>query len=312
MNIHKNARTTPRSRALLIHRVLVEHWPAAQVARSLGVSVRTVYKWLARYRALGTAGLQDRSSAARRRPHALPAAWIALIRLMRQSKLVAVEIAQRLPLARSTISAVLARVGLNRLRYLTPPEPVHRYQWERPGEMVHVDIKKLGRFARAGHRVTGHRHTPSAGRGWEYAHVAVDDCTRFSYVEILPDQKRYTTTRFWLRAVREFERRGIHVQRVLTDNGGAYRSRPFRKACRWLGISTKRTRPYRPQTNGKAERFIQTLQRKWAYAVSYATSEDRRAALPAWMQFYNEERSHAGLNQKTPLSKLLQFAEQRS
>jgi len=312
MNIHKNARTTPRSRAMLIHRVMVERWPVAEVALSFGVSVRTVYKWLARYREHGAAGLQDRTSAARRHPHALPGAWIALIRLLRQSKLVAADIAQRLPLARSTISAVLRRIGLNRLCYLTPPAPVQRYEWERPGELVHVDIKKLGRFDRAGHRVTGHRHVPSAGRGWEYAHVAVDDCSRFSYVEILPDQKRYTTTRFWLRAVREFARRGIQVQRVLTDNGGAYRSRPFRKACRWLGIDTKRTRPYRPQTNGKAERFIQTLQRKWAYAVSYPTSEHRRAALPAWMQFYNEHRPHASLSRQTPHSRLLQFAEQRS
>lgn len=312
MNIHKNARTTPRSRAMLIHRVLVERWHVAEVAMSFGVSKRTVYKWLARYRLEGTVGLQDRSSAALRHPHALSPAWVALVRLMRHAKLVAAEIADRLPLARSTISATLARIGLGRLRFLTPPEPLQRYEWQRPGELVHVDIKKLGRFARAGHRITGQRHTASAGKGWEYAHVAIDDCSRFSYVEILPDQKRYTATRFWLRAVREFQRRGIQVQRVLTDNGGAYRSRPFRKACRWLGIATKRTRPYRPQTNGKAERFIQTLQRQWAYAVPYATSEQRRAALPAWMQFYNEERGHASLSKQTPLSKLLQFAEQRS
>ncbi len=312
MNIHKNARTTPRSRAMLIHRVLVEHWPVAEVALSFGVSKRTVYKWLARYRTEGKAGLQDRSSAALRHPYALSPAWVALVRLLRQTKLVAAEIAARLPLARSTISAVLARIGLGRLQFLTPPEPVQRYEWQRPGELVHVDIKKLGRFGRAGHRVTGNRNTASAGKGWEYAHVAVDDCSRFSYVEILPDQKRYTATRFWLRAVREFRRRGIQVQRVLTDNGGAYRSRPFRKACRWLGIATKRTRPYRPQTNGKAERFIQTLQRKWAYAVPYATSEQRRAALPNWMRFYNEERGHASLSKQTPISKLLQFAEQRS
>ena len=189
MNIHKNARTTPRSRAMLIHRVLVERWPVAEVALSFGVSERTVYKWLARYRAHGTAGLQDRSSVARRHPHALSVTWIALIRLLRQSKLVAAEIAQRLPLARSTISAVLTRIGLSRLRFVTPPEPVQRYEWERPGELVHVDIKRLGRFAQAGHRVTG-RRTGSVGAGWEYAHVAVDDCSRFSYVEILPDQKR--------------------------------------------------------------------------------------------------------------------------
>jgi transposase InsO family protein len=312
MNVHKNARTTPRSRAVIVQRVLIEHWPVAKVAMSFGVSTRTVYKWLARYRREGATGLQDRASAAGRHPHALSPAWVALVRLLRHAKLVAAEIAARLPLARSTISAVLARLGLNRLRLLTPPEPVRRYQWERPGELVHVDVKKLGRFARPDHRVTGQRHTASAGQGWEYAHVAVDDCSRFSYVEILPDQKRYTATRFWLRAVREFKRYGIRIQRVLTDNGGAYRSRPFRKACRWLGIATKRTRPYRPQTNGKAERFIQTLQRKWAYAVPYSSSDQRRAALPTWMQFYNEERGHASLSKQTPLSKLLQFAEQQS
>lgn len=311
MNIHKNARTTPQSRAMLIHRVRIDGWPVGEVAMSFGVSKRTVYKWLARHREEGVAGLQDRSSAARRHPHALAPAWVALVRLLRQAKLVAAEIAQRTPLARSTVSAVLARIGLNRLRYLVPPVPVQRYEWERPGELVHVDIKKLGRFAQAGHRVTGQR-SGSVRAGWEYVHVAVDDCSRFSYAEVLPDQKRYTTTRFWLRAVREFERHGIHVERVLSDNGGAYRSRPFGKACRWLGITTKRTRPYRPQTNGKAERFIQTLQRKWAYAVSYASSEQRRAALPNWMRIYNEERPHASLNRKTPLSKLLQFAEQRS
>jgi len=210
------------------------------------------------------------------------------------------------------MTAVLRRIGLGRLRKLSPLKPVPRYEWQRPGELVHLDIKKLGRFTRAGHRVTGRRHTPSAGHGWEYAHVAIDDCSRFSYVEILPDQKRYTTTRFWLRAVREFRRRGIQVQRVLTDNGGAYCSRPFRKVCRWLRITAKRTRPYRPQTNGKAERFIQTLQRKWAYALPYATSDERRAALPAWMRFYNEHRPHASIHQQTPLSRLAQFAEQRS
>ena len=312
MNIHKNARTTPLSRVMLVRRVLIDRWPIAEVARSLGISTRTVYKWLARYRAEGARGLEDRSSIARRHPHALPPAWIALVRLMRHAKLVAAEIAAQLPVARSTVGAVLRRIGLGRLRELTPPKPVQRYEWQRPGELVHLDIKKLGRFTRAGHRVTGRRHTPSAGHGWEYAHVAIDDCSRFSYVEILPDQKRYTTTRFWLRAVREFRRRGIQVQRVLTDNGGAYCSRPFRKACRWLQITAKRTRPYRPQTNGKAERFIQTLQRKWAYAVPYATSDDRRAALPAWMRFYNEHRPHAGLHQQTPLSRLAQFAEQRS
>jgi transposase InsO family protein len=312
MNMHKNARTTPQSRALLVHRVLREHWPVSAAAIAFGISERTVYKWLARYRAEGFSGLADRRSIAHRRPHALAPAWLALIRLLRQARLVAAEIAQHLPMARSTVSAVLVRLGWPRLRDLVPPEPARRYEWQRPGELVHVDIKKLGRFRRAGHRVTGQRHTPTAGQGWEYAHVAVDDCSRFSYVEILPDQKRYTATRFWLRAVREFQRHGIRIERVLTDNGGAYRSRPFRKACRWLGIATKRTRPYRPQTNGKVERFIQTLIRKWAYAAPYTTSDQRRAALPGWLRFYNERRPHASLHNQTPVSKLAQFSEQRS
>jgi len=312
MNIHKNARTTPRSRALLVHRVLQEHWPVSAVALAFGVSERTVYKWLARYRAEGLAGLVDRGSTAHRHPHALAPVWPALIRVMRQAKLVAAEIAVRLPLARSTVSAVLRRLGLSRLRYLNPPEPVRRYEWSRPGELVHVDTKKLGRIAQPSHRVTGDRRHSLRGVGWEYAHVAIDDCSRYSYVEILPDEKRYTATAFWLRAVRAFRQRGIRVERVLTDNGGAYCSRPFRKACRWLGIKAKRTRPYRPQTNGKAERMIQTLLRKWAYAVPYANSAHRRAALETWLRFYNEERPHASLHRKTPLGRLAQFAEQRS
>lgn len=312
MNIHKNARTTPYSRAMLVQRVLIEHRPVAEVASAFAVSSRTVYKWLARYRAEGASGLQDRSSAARRHPHALAPAWVALVRLLRQAKLVAAQIARRVPIARSTVSAILARLGVSRLRNLAPTQPVCRYERQRPGELVHLDIKKLGRFMRPGHRLTGDPHRAHGRGGWEYAHVAVDDCTRFSYVEVLPDDKRYTTTRFWLRALREFRRRGIGVERVLTDNGGAYCSRPFRKACRWLDIATKRTRPHRPQTNGKAERFIQTLQRQWAYAVPYITSDQRRAALPQWLQFYNEERPHAALNGQTPAQRLARFAEQRS
>ena len=310
MNVHKNARTTPRSRALLVHRVLREHWPVSAVAIAFGVSQRTVYKWLARYRAEGIFGLRDRSCAAHRRPHALAAPWLGLIKLLRQGRLVAAEIAARLPLARSTVSAVLSRVGWGRLRYLTPTPPAQRYEWSRPGELVHLDTKKLGRIVRPSHRVTGDRRDTVDGAGWEYAHVAIDDCSRFAYVEILPDEKRYTATAFWLRALREFRRRGIAVERVLTDNGSAYRSRPFRKVCRWLGITAKRTRPYRPQTNGKAERMIQTLLRKWAYAIPYANSAQRHAALAPWMQFYNEERPHASLNRQTPLSRIAQFAEQ--
>jgi transposase InsO family protein len=297
---------------MLVELVLIDHWRVMEVASAYGISQRTVYKWLARYRAEGVAGLQDRSSVAHRRRHALAPVWIALVRALRQTKLVAAQIAQRVPIARSTVSAILARLGWGQLRHLQPVAPIHRYEWQQPGELVHLDIKKLGRFSRPGHRVTGARDREHAGGGWEYAHVAVDDCTRFSYVEVLPDEKRYTVTGFWLRALREFRRHGIRVQRVLTDNGGAYCSRPFRKTCRWLGIVTKRTRPHRPQTNGKAERFIQTLQRQWAYGVPYANSNHRRAALPLWLRFYNEQRPHAALNRQTPAQRLAQFPEQRS
>ena len=312
MNIHKNARTTPQSRAMLVHRVLEEHWPVSAAAQAFGVSSRTVYKWLARFKAEGLPGLHDRRSVAHRRPHALPAAWLALIRLLRAGKLVASEIAAQLPLARSTVSAALARMGLGRLWQSSQPAAVQRYEWPRPGDLVHLDTKKLGRIVRPSHRVTGNRRDAIRGAGWEFAHVAVDDCSRFAYVELLPDEKRYTATRFMLRAVRAFRQRGVTVRRILTDNGSAYRSRAFRKACRWLAITAKRTRAYTPRTNGKAERLIQTLIRKWAYATSYADSAARHAALAPWLQFYNEERPHAGLNRHTPIQRLAQFAEQRS
>jgi len=311
MNIHKNARTTPQSRAMLVHRVLKEHWPVSAVAEAFGISVRTVYKWLARFKAHGTAGLEDRRSIAQRRPHALAPAWLALIRLLRARKLVAAEIAQRLPVARSTVSAVLARLGLGRIWQATPVV-VQRYERAHPGELLHLDTKKLARIQQPGHRVTGNRQVMARGVGYEFAHVAIDDYSRFAYVELLADEKRYTTSRFLLRALRAFQQRGIRVQRVLTDNGTAYRSRPFRRACRWLGISAKRTRPYRPQTNGKAERLIQTLLRKWAYAIPYASSHARAAALQPWLRFYNEERPHASLNGQPPVSRLAQLAEQQS
>jgi transposase InsO family protein len=312
MNIHKNARTTPQSRAILVHRVLQEHWAVSAVAEAFGVSPRTVYKWVARFRSEGTMGLQDRRSVAHRRPHALAPAWLELIRLLRSAKLVAAEIARRLPLARSTVSAVLARLGLGRVWQAATVTPVKRYEWSQPGDLLHLDTKKLGRIVRPSHRVTGDPRHRVRGIGWEYAHVAIDDCSRFAYVELLPDEKRYTSTRFLLRALRALRERGITVQRVLTDNGVAYRSRAFRKACRWLGITAKRTRPYRPQTNGKAERMIQTLMRKWAYAVPYGSSAARQAALRHWLRFYNEQRPHASLNRQTPVGRLAQFVEQRS
>ena len=310
MNMHKNARTTPHSRVLMIKRVREDGWPVKTTAVAAGVSVRTVYKWLARYRNEGPAGLIDRSSTPRLRPHALSSVWIELIRSLREARHVAHSIARQLQLARSTVSAVLSRLGWGRLSQLTPPVPVVRYERRTPGELVHLDVKKLGRFNRPGHRVTGERKV--GGAGWEYVHIAIDDYSRVAYAEVLPDERRYTATRFLIRALREFKRYGIRVARVLTDNGGAYRSRPFRKACRFLNIASKRTRPYRPQTNGKAERFIQTLLRGWAYALAYPSSQYRSQALAPWLHFYNETRPHASLNHQPPISRLCEFSEQRS
>lgn len=310
MNIHKNARTTPLSRALMIKRVLEQGWTVNAAAAAAGVSERTVYKWLGRYREEGAAGLQDRPSIAHRLPHALSSAWVGLIRSLRQGRLVAYAIAQRLRLPRSTVSAVLARLGLGKLAALTVPAPAVRYEHGAPGALLHLDIKKLGRFRSPGPAFSGRWRR--AGGGWEHVHVAIDDCSRLAYAEVLPNQKRYTTAYFLVRALRFYQQRGIRVLRVLTDNGGAYRSRPFAKVCRWLDICARRTRPYRPQTNGKAERFIQTLMRGWAHATTYLSSEHRAQALIPWLRFYNEERPHASLNHQPPISRIKAFAEQRS
>ena len=278
MNVHKNARTTPQSRALLVHRILREHWPVSAVAIAFGISERTVYKWLARYRAQGAAGLLDRSSAARRRVHALRPAWLALIRLLRHAKLVAAEIAARLPVARSTVSSVLHRLGLGRLRYLNPKPPVIRYERERPGELIHLDTKKLGKIDGIGHRITGHRTgmTKNRGIGWDHLHVAIDDASRLAYTEILPDDRKESATAFLARSLAFFGQHGVTVERVMTDNGSAYRSREFAVAIGAAGLKHIRTRPYTPRTNGKAERFIQSSLREWAYAVPYLNSAHRR------------------------------------
>jgi transposase InsO family protein len=291
-------------------RRIEDGWPVQATAVAAGVSTRTVYKWLARYRNEGPPGLIDRPSVARVRPHALSQTWIELIRTLREARHVAHSIARQLKLARSTVSAVLSRLKWGRLGALAQPVPAVRYERTSPGELVHLDVKKLGRFNRPGHRVAGERK--SAGAGWEYVHVAIDDYSRLAYAEVLPDEQRYTVTRFLLRALREFKRFGIRVARILTDNGASYRSRPFMKVCRFLGISAKRTRPYRPQTNGKAERFIQTLLRGWAYVIAYPSSQHRAQALAPWLRFYNETRPHARLNHQPPISRLREFSEQRS
>jgi transposase InsO family protein len=301
MNAHKNARTTPFGRAVMVRRVLEEGWSVASVATAFEINARTVRKWLARFRIEGHAGLQNRSSAPHLVANKLPAPWLAMIaRLRRDYRMTGEEIAGRLHLSRSTVAGHLARLGLGRLSQLAPSEPARRYNRARAGELVHFDTKKLARFRRVGHRITGDRRHGSDGAGWEFVHVAVDDASRLAFVEVLPDEKRQSVTSFLVRALRWFKTLGVRVERVMTDNGSGYVSRLFRKACRILHLRHIRTRPYTPKTNGKAERFIQTLLREWAYALPYRSSETRAADLPRWLRHYNLERPHASLARQAP------------
>jgi transposase InsO family protein len=293
---------------LIVQRVDVEGWSAARTAAALGVSVRTVHKWRARYRAEGDAGLPDRSSAPRRVPHRTAAVREARVVALRQQRLTGLAIAQRLRLPRATVGAVLRRHGLGRLPALTPPEPVQRYERARPGELLHLDIKTLGRIGQIGHRVHGDWRRKSRGIGWEHVHVCVDDASRVAYVELLPTLQHADAVGFLERAVGWFARHGVQAERVLTDNGSAYVSQAFAAACTRLGVRHKRTRPYRPRTNGKAERFIQTLLREWAYQRPYATSARRRRALAPWLRYYNHTRPHTALHYRPPITRLPEVA----
>jgi transposase InsO family protein len=304
MRLHANARTCPHSRRLAIRRLEREGWTLARAAEAAGVSVRTISKWRRRYRAEGELGLLDRSSAPWRVPHRTSEERVQAIAALRRERLTGWEIAERLGMPASTVSTILSRIGLGRLSRLEPPEPANRYQRERPGELVHIDVKKLGRIGRPGHRVNGDRRTRSRGIGWEYVHVAVDDATRLAYVEVLENEKAVTAVGFLRRAVAHFGDYGIRVERVMTDNGPCYRSIAHALACRALGLRHLRTRPYRPRTNGKAERFIRTMLGRWAYAAIYQTSAQRCRALPAWLDFYNQRRPHSSLSRQAPIERL--------
>ncbi|MEK6273669.1 MAG: IS481 family transposase, partial [Actinomycetota bacterium] len=270
-------------------------------------------KWVVRYRSEGEAGLLDRSSAPRSVPHRTPEELVEAIVALRRLRMTGAEIALCLALALSTVSAVLLRVGLGKLSRLEPPEPPNRYERRRAGELIHVDVKKLGRIRGAGHRVTGHRasqrRTRVNGRrigvaGWEFVHVCVDDATRLAYVEVLADEKATTAVGFLRRAKAFYASHGITVERVMTDNGSAYRSTIHAFACRSMGLRHLRTRPYRPRTNGKAERFIRTMLGGWAYGAIYGTSTERTAALDGWLWIYNHRRPHGSLSHKTPIARL--------
>jgi transposase InsO family protein len=304
MKLHANARTCPHSRRLAVDRVEQQDWKLAAAAEAAGVSVRTVSKWLSRYRAEGEQGLLDRCSAPSSVPLRTDEARVAVIASLRRLRMTGAEIAETLAMPVSTVSGILTRIGLGKLWRLEPLEPPNRYEKGRPGELVHVDVKKLGRIGRPGHRVNGDRRTRSRGIGWEYVHVAIDDATRLVYVEVLEDEKALTAVGFLRRAVAHFAALGIRVERLMTDNGSAYRATIHALACKALGIKHLRTRPYRPRTNGKAERFIRTMLGGWAYGAIYSNSDERHQALAGWLDFYNRRRPHRSLDRQAPIERL--------
>jgi transposase InsO family protein len=307
MEVHARAPLSPIGRRRVVDRVVGEGWSVAAAAEAAGVAERTVYRWLARWRADGPSGLVDRRSVPGRIPHKTPVERAAAICALRQLRLTAAEIAERLQMPCSTVSAVLRREGLGKRSRLAPVEPLNRYERAAPGELVHIDVKKLGRIGHVGKRITGRVAggvcTP-AGLGWEAVHVAVDDYSRLAYVEVLDDEKASTAIGFLTRAIAFYAAHGVKVQRVMTDNGSPYVSHAHRIACHQLGIRHLRTQPYRPRTNGKAERFIQTLLHRWAYGRVYSTSAERTAALDAWLLHYNFTRPHGSLSHKPPGSRL--------
>ena len=277
----------------MIRRVVEEGRPLKTVSSEFGLSERRALEWLKRYRAQGAAGLENRSSRPRTVANKTMAHQVDGIgRLRREYRLTGAEIGEKLGLARSTVAGWLARIGLGRLASLDPKPPVRRYQRQTPGELLHLDIKKLGRFKRTGHRITGSRRGRSKGAGWDYLHVAIDDATRLAYVEVLPDETRHSTTGFLIRALHWFKAQGVKIERVMTDNGSGYIARLFRRTLQRLAIRHIRTRPYTPKTNGSAEQFIQTMLREWAYAIPFKSSLTREADLPRWLDWYNEAATH--------------------
>lgn len=309
MRPHPKAKGNPYQRRLFVRRVLEQGWSVAAAAEAAGWSERTGYKWLRRWREEGEQGLADRRSGPRRVRNRTPRRRVEKILALRRRKRTAWEIAQRLRMPWSTVSRILQREGLGRLRMLEPPARPRRYERERPGELLHFDVKPLGRWRRGpGHRATGDRRNRDRGAGWEYVHVAIDDASRLAYVEVLPDQKGITAVGFLERALRFFGRHGLRACEVLTDNGSCYVSRRFRRACQRHGLRHLRTRPYRPETNGKAERFIQTMLMGWAYKRPYRTSHQRRKALPAWLRYYNQQRPHRALGMISPHERIRRAA----
>jgi len=311
MNVHANAKLSPKGRLVMCRRVVEEGWSLTEAAEAAGVSERSCATWVGRFRAEGEAALVDRSSAPKTVANRTDERRVAAIAALRGLRMTGAEIAQCLDMALSTVSGVLTRVGLGKLSRLEPPEPANRYERKRPGELIHIDVKKLGRIGDrgAGHRVTGNRGKGqrSRGAGWEFVHVCVDDATRLAYVEMLEDEKATTCVGFLARAVAFYRAHGVRVERLMTDNGGAYRSTVHAIACPAMKIKHIRTRPYRPRTNGKAERFIRTMLGGWAYGAIYSSSAERTAALSGWLTVYNWSRPHGSLAKKPPGTRLAEL-----
>ena len=298
----------------MVRRVRHGHQSPVAVARAFGVELKTVKKWVARFETEGPSGLEDRSSRPKRLREPTPAATVERIIALRRQRLPGKQIAGATGVSRSTVSRILGAARLSRARDLDPPEPVVRYEREHPGELIHLDIKKLGRFEQVGHRITGDRTRQSStrgkrggkawGAGWEYVHVCIDDASRIAFSQIHPDEKKESALACLEAALAYYASLGVTVRRVMTDNGACYKSHAFRDFCRARGLKHIRTRPYTPKTNGKAERFIQTSLREWAYAKAYPTSDHRAAELPAWLHRYNWHRPHGGIGSHTPISRL--------
>lgn len=305
MDVHKNAPLTPKGREVMVRAVVDDGLTKLAAARQFHTTPKTVAKWVKRFSEEGVEGLRDRSSRPHSSPGQTPPATCAAVEILRRQRHTGQQIAKELSLSAATVSRVLRRLGLNRLSALEPAEPVRRYEREYPGEMIHIDIKKLGQFKTIGHRILGRSEDArTRGAGWEYVHVAIDDHSRVAFANIMSSERKRCAIAFLKQALAYYDNLGVRVERVMTDNGSCYRSLAFRRACKRLGLKHIYTKPYTPKTNGKAERFIQTSLREWAYAQAFPNSRERRAELPIWLHRYNWHRPHAGIDDKTPISRL--------
>jgi transposase InsO family protein len=310
MNIHQNARLTPHGRERIVRAVLEGGQTPQAAARAAGVCPRTARKWIARFTVEGRAGLADRSSRPQRLRAPTPPASVDQVIALRRRRLSGQHIAKAVGVSPATVSRILNRASLSRLKDLDPGEPVRRYERQHPGELIHIDVKKLGRFHQVGHRITGDRTRQSsprgrgAGAGWEFVHVCIDDASRIAFTRIMPDETAKSAIAFLKAAIASYDSLGVKVARVMTDNGAGYKAFAFARACKRLKLKHIRTKPYTPKTNGKAERCIQTALREWAYARAYPTSTHRAQSLQPWTHAYNWHRPHGSLKGKTPIGRL--------